>query len=239
MMKKYFHILHNRRGQALLATYMVIMIILGLGAALTVSVIQNKNLTEIQRESTIAFNIAEGGVERAVYFLKEDFEALKTTGCWNDGDIYGQTFPAPMEEADADGFFLIFDNVAYGSGIYTVRMKIDGDEGMWIRSEGTYLKNDGTLGGTRSLEAYAYLSISSIWDNAIFAGAGASGKMINGNVDIAGNVHILGNGLTSADYAVDIGGTAQLIGNNYDFVSADMKARLPDPSMDIELVPSV
>lgn len=33
-----------------------------------------------------------------------------------------------------------------------------------------------------------------IWNNAIFAGTGASGHAINGNVDIRGSVHILGEG---------------------------------------------
>lgn len=33
-----------------------------------------------------------------------------------------------------------------------------------------------------------------IWNNAIFAGSGASGQAINGNVSIAGSVHILGDG---------------------------------------------
>lgn len=33
-----------------------------------------------------------------------------------------------------------------------------------------------------------------IWNNAIFAGTGASGQAINGNVSIAGSVHILGDG---------------------------------------------
>jgi hypothetical protein len=33
-----------------------------------------------------------------------------------------------------------------------------------------------------------------IWNNAIFAGTGASGHAINGNVDVRGSVHILGEG---------------------------------------------
>lgn len=38
-----------------------------------------------------------------------------------------------------------------------------------------------------------------IWNNAIFAGTGASGQAINGNVDIRGSVHILGDGEEYSD----------------------------------------
>ncbi|MCK6632885.1 MAG: hypothetical protein L6Q31_11015 [Fimbriimonadaceae bacterium] len=38
-----------------------------------------------------------------------------------------------------------------------------------------------------------------IWNNAIFAGAGAAGQAINGNVDIRGSVHILGEGEPYSD----------------------------------------
>ena len=38
-----------------------------------------------------------------------------------------------------------------------------------------------------------------IWNNAIFAGSGASGRGINGNVDIRGSVHILGDGEPFSD----------------------------------------
>jgi len=65
------------------------------------------------------------------------------------------------------------------------------------------------------------------WNNAIFGGAGASGAMVNGNVDIRGSVHILGEGLAPTDYAVDLGGTAELIGNNYSGLEAGLVAKVP------------
>lgn len=39
----------------------------------------------------------------------------------------------------------------------------------------------------------------SVWNNAIFAGVGQAGKGINGNVDIRGSVHILGDGEPYSD----------------------------------------
>ena len=39
----------------------------------------------------------------------------------------------------------------------------------------------------------------SIWNNAIFAGTGAAGRSINGNVDIRGSMHLLGDGEAYSD----------------------------------------
>lgn len=49
-------------------------------------------------------------------------------------------------------------------------------------------------GITRSARCYLKAHNVGIWNNAIFAGAGASGQAINGNVKIMGSVHILGDG---------------------------------------------
>jgi hypothetical protein len=46
-------------------------------------------------------------------------------------------------------------------------------------------------------------------------------------VDIRGSVHILGTGLTSADYAIDLGGTAELVGNNYTGLDSALLAKVP------------
>jgi hypothetical protein len=51
----------------------------------------------------------------------------------------------------------------------------------------------------RSVRALVRSRNVSIWNNAVFAGTGASGKAINGNVDIRGSVHILGDGEAFSD----------------------------------------
>ncbi len=58
-----------------------------------------------------------------------------------------------------------------------------------------YVTADVTYKGvTRSVRNSIKARDVSIWNNAIFAGSGASGQAINGNVDIRGSVHILGDG---------------------------------------------
>lgn len=57
-----------------------------------------------------------------------------------------------------------------------------------------------TLNGrTKSIRSYINAKDVSIWNNAIFAGTGAVGQAINGNVDIRGSVHILGDGEPYSD----------------------------------------
>ncbi|MFQ3588107.1 MAG: hypothetical protein SNJ74_04130 [Fimbriimonadaceae bacterium] len=49
-------------------------------------------------------------------------------------------------------------------------------------------------GRVRSLRVLVLARDVSIWNNAIFGGTGASGRSTNGNVDIRGSVHLLGEG---------------------------------------------
>lgn len=68
-----------------------------------------------------------------------------------------------------------------------------------------------------------------VWRNAIFAGAGQAGGLINGNVAIYGSVHLLGNNLlpgTMAVAAIDLSGTA-LIHNNYADMPTTLSSRIP------------
>jgi hypothetical protein len=68
-----------------------------------------------------------------------------------------------------------------------------------------------------------------VWRNAVFAGAGQAGGLINGNVAVHGSVHLLGDNLSSgasAIAALDLGGTS-LIHNNYLGAPADLVARVP------------
>lgn len=58
----------------------------------------------------------------------------------------------------------------------------------WITATATY------QGKAKSVRTLIRVKDLGIWNNAIFAGTGASGRAINGNVDVRGSVHILGDG---------------------------------------------
>jgi len=72
-----------------------------------------------------------------------------------------------------------------------------------------------------------------VWRNAIFAGTGQAGGLINGNVSIHGSVHLLGDELPegqTAIAAIDLSGTA-MIRNNYGGMPNALRTRIPDPPM--------
>jgi hypothetical protein len=68
-----------------------------------------------------------------------------------------------------------------------------------------------------------------VWRNAIFAGNGQAGGLVNGNVSIHGAVHLLGQNLLEGNTAItalDLSGTS-LIHNNYGGIPATLAARVP------------
>lgn len=54
-------------------------------------------------------------------------------------------------------------------------------------------------GYNRSIRVFLNSRDVSIWNNAVFAGSGAGGQAIAGNVDIRGSVHVLGDGEVYSD----------------------------------------
>ncbi|MBN1870753.1 MAG: pilus assembly PilX N-terminal domain-containing protein [Candidatus Omnitrophica bacterium] len=219
--------LTEEKGSVLLTTFLLITVLLILGAAFVVATMNENRIAEANRRYTQAFNIAEAGIERMIYYLKEDFAVDKD---WSDGEVDGWTYDST--DVDANNYFPFPDvsdaaNAAYppstlGDGSYAISLKSSADDEIWIRSVGT-------IGSIRqTIEVFVRVIALSPWDNAIFGGAGSSGAMVNGNVKIMGSVHILGNGLADGDNAIDLGGTAELVGNNYDGLEADLDDRVPE-----------
>ncbi len=83
---------------------------------------------------------------------------------------------------------------------------------------------------TRRVEAVYGATDVNVWNNAIFAGAGASGGVVQGNVNIGGSVHILGDNLLAGgiaiEDAIDLSGNT-LLQNNYNGVPYFLEARVP------------
>lgn len=70
---------------------------------------------------------------------------------------------------------------------------VSGGTSAWITAEA----RKGRVG--RSVRLLVRARDVGLWNNAIFAGTGASGQAINGNVDIRGSVHLLGDGEVFTD----------------------------------------
>ncbi|NLV41639.1 MAG: hypothetical protein GXY15_10485 [Candidatus Hydrogenedentes bacterium] len=84
-------------------------------------------------------------------------------------------------------------------------------------------------GVQREVESVYVAKDINVWNNAIFAGTGAAGQLINGNVSIYGSVHLLGDDLDPSNLAVnamDLSGTS-MIHNNYVGMPGTLRSRVP------------
>lgn len=208
----------NHQGSLLLISYFAIVVILGLGAALALMATHDLRIAERQRINTVSFYIAEAGLERAIYDLRKDF-LNNTLPSWADGNINGYI----IGPDDEDFYEIPYQDTSFNNGTYKVYLKnvLDKTDHIWIRSQGSFLDQ------TTTLQAYVEISNSSPWNTAIFAGSGAQGSLINGNVKIFGTVIALGDGLSPGDFVMDLGGTAELVGNNYSSLPSVLAAKVP------------
>lgn len=209
--------INSQQGSLLIMSFFFILILAGIGAIFLYMVTSDLRMIERLRRSTEAFYVAEAGIENGIYDLRLDFENDTSTHPWTSGDINGIT----VAFTNTTDYEVLRSNVSIGSGMYSIDVKKAADDEVWLRSTGT------VNGVTSQIEAYVKILDLTPWGYAIFAGNGQSGALINGNVDIRGSVLILGDGLAAGDYAVDLGGTAEFVGNNYRTLASSLKALVP------------
>ena len=205
----------NERGTLLILAYLVIVILLFAGAALVVVGFNDNFVAERQKRALQAFFIAQAGMNRALNDLYNDYVSSTS---WSDGTIGGLS--VGPNTASFYSYPCASTTVDNGSYVITLKNVTGASDQAWVKSVGTV----GDV--SQTIQVYAKITSVSPWNNAIFAGSGASGQAINGNVDVHGPVHILGNGLQSTDVAMAMSGSAK-ISNNYSGLSATLSAKVP------------
>ena len=212
------NLLSNQKGMALLTTLIFVFVLVTFGVSLLIMTSNDTKLSTLQRDSTKAFYIAEAGVERTLYNLKKDFESSED---WSDGNINGYTLSNQENEFWKINYNSPGYEVSFGDGTYIVSLKINDSNNVTIKSKGKY---DNSV---RYVQVDVKIEKLSIWDNAICGGGGTAGAVINGNAEFRGSLHLLGEGLSSSDIAIALGGTAG-VGNNYKDMDTDLLSRVPD-----------
>lgn len=157
--------------------------------------------------------------------------------CYDLGSpIPAEPMVVPPYPADDVYFQTLYTNVnvdTFGDGsTYTLKLGLLNSNKLTIRAEGT-----GPLQSRKTVDVRVEVRDLSVWNNAIFAGGSGTGLRINGNVKIAGSVHILGQGLGPAGTAADFGGNAGII-NWYDGIDGIFAGKLPNinpPTLDAEV----
>lgn len=216
-MRKY---LTNEKGSmlAMALIFLLIFTLMGFGL-INLSAVDAIEVVHVDR-SIQAFWVAEAGLSRALYSLRMDF-VNDLDPSLADGDINGLSCGP-----DNNDFYTIpYPTNSVGNGTYVVEMKnfAGSDKEAWVKSTGTV---DGT---SRTIQVYLGVENKNIWNNAIFAGevSDSSQNLINGNVTIAGSVHILGTSYGPGDVALDMSGGATII-NNYEPVDPVLLDIMPD-----------
>lgn len=162
-----------RKNRGMISVYTLTLMMLVIGLLLSVTDWSMDNMKRRSRDSKalVAFQMAQAGLEQEISLA---FAGLPA----NSGN-----FQATFRSIDGD----LGSLAAGATGTATVVPSGDPRNG-WVTCNASF------VGVNRSVRAYIASRDVGIWNNAIFAGTGASGKAINGNVDIRGSVHILGDG---------------------------------------------
>lgn len=167
---------HLRRGTTSMIALIMIMVLLTVSLGVSGLVLGNMTRAQRDRTNLVAFQAAQAGLDlqiaRAFSALAANNGVFVPTVAFQNGDL---STLAPGCTAQASV-------VPQSDNTYA-----------WVTSTVTY------NGRTKSVRSMIRARNVGIWNNAIFAGTGASGQAINGNVDIRGSVHILGDGEAYSD----------------------------------------
>jgi hypothetical protein len=164
--------LMNRNRGVASVTILYVVTVLGF-AAVSLTTLSWGGMKRSKREVTAAqaFQLAQAGVEYK-------YQALYTELANSHGDFQEQQIS------------LASTNVPLPTGASgTIYVKPTADPTYaWVTCNATVGYN------ARSVRVFLRSKDVGIWNNAIFAGTGASGRAINGNIDIRGSTHFLGDG---------------------------------------------
>lgn len=227
----------NNSGSVLLSV-ILLSLVLAIGVAAYIKYTSSGIIqVKAAEHSMNAFYIAETGLQNGMKKMVDDFQYTPegTDPSWADGTLWTASGSQDLTQGgaisipkDYPEFYALIGETGYQGGTYEVSISnVSGDsQKIWIRSEGTY------KGATRTILSQLEIRDISPWNNAIFAGEGALGKTINGNVDIRGSVHLLGTSLDELDDAVEIDHSmfmsgAGNIGNHYKTMPTELFDRVP------------
>jgi hypothetical protein len=199
--------------------------------------LQQRKVVDHYEDYKNAFHGLEGAISSSKVELEQgDDGIIGMEGWepqWSDDNVL------LLPEMDADGVspqhLQTMEDVEFAT--YTVDWANDGRDSNgdgivdstaenWMYSVYAMARDGAT---NRRVEVIYEGSNVNVWENAIFAGSGQAGGLINGNVSIHGSVHLLGDSLVVgalALAAIDLSGTS-LIHNNYVGIPANLEVRVP------------
>lgn len=249
-------ILNNQSGIALVIALVMLLALTVLGiSAITTSTIELQ-ISGNERHSTEALHLADSGLERGLLDLLNDYRREYE---WDNADFQTLssgtqntvTLPAtfvsafPPAEADwGDPFAVAVLNgsigntvdpyggpQSFGDGKYRVLLarKSGSPDEVYVRGYAEHKS-----GSRKILQLHLKIEKIDAWRNVVFAGRGSTTATINGNINVAGPIHILGTGDTNE---MTISGNAGVFNGYKDlglaanFSASNLWNRLPTPEI--------
>jgi hypothetical protein len=204
-MTKFYSLISNNDGIAIVAVAMVLVVVALLGGAAISQTTHDAQLSNRAVFDKQAVFFAESAKERGYSEIKadEDFATAGNPGILNGVPIQGGSYDLSVYELSPVPNKVV-QLVAVGNA-----------------SNGT--------GRDLNVVAEVIRENVFVWNNAIFGGSGQAGGVISGNAAIHGSVHLLGGNVGAGNNslaALDMTG-ASLIHNNYEGMPAELLAKLP------------
>lgn len=165
---------NNGMTSVMVVLFMVVAmtVMLGLASAATTALKRTTNETSTMQTFQVANSLLE-------YQANLSYEqSKKNYGVITGGDFELNSLAGTLTQG-ATGYARV---TPFGDGTWA-----------WVTGYSHY------KGKSKSIRMLIATKDVSIWNNAVFAGTGAAGQSINGNVDIRGSVHILGEGEPYSD----------------------------------------
>lgn len=172
----------SHRGSALAVSMTVLVVTFVTGAGVLSLSMQSMRRGRLDALRARALALAEAGAEKAIYYLRTTAPNGSVNGAWR-----------------TTGFTETIAN----QGDYTIVVQDGaGENAGKVVVTSTGIARDGAvLTMRRAVRVAMKLDEEdiSVWNNVIFGGVGQTGRSINGNIAIRGNVHLLGDGETFTD----------------------------------------
>lgn len=165
-----------RTGSIALVSLLAMALLLTISLGLTGLAMQNVKRSGRDTNANLALQVAQAGLE------------LQVSRCFGSMGTNLGLFISGTTDVSAD-----LSGITNGVNATTWVTAFDSGRQAWVSCTAT------VRGMTRRVRTRVTSRNIGIWNNAIFAGTGAAGQTINGNVDIRGSVHLLGEGEKYSD----------------------------------------
>jgi hypothetical protein len=237
----------SNKGFALVTMLMVVSVVGILTAGSLILSVTNLRLTRNDATASQATAVAQAGsaywraelVSLYMHMVNNFDDYVDDIDAYNESNpsnpITCGNFMAIGVDLDRDGVIGAGD-VLLGEALPTVSIPVGGQTGQAVvtfrvRGSAIVLDSRGSVNGARGRMVDEFrVTALDMWNNAVFAGNTAANATIRGRAQIRGSVHVLGEGLTSTDMALDVSGSSG-IGNTYKNLSASIDPTTSDNPM--------